>query len=267
MRALILAAGEGSRLRPLTEQLPKCLVPLRGRPLLAYQLEALGACGLDDVAIVTGYRHEALCGWPLRAYHNPRWSETNMVWSLFCAEREFDDDLVIAYGDIVYEPRVLAALLAEPADFAVAVDVGWRELWSLRMDDPLADAETLRCDARGDLVEIGKRPRSPAEIEAQYLGLLRLSREALERLASLWRGLDSRALYDGRSYAQMFMTSLLQQAIDRGTAIRAVRVRHGWLEVDTPADLERYGALRPEHAHLFDFAAFSRVSAPHGGST
>ena len=60
MRGIILAAGRGSRMKHLTSERPKCMVKLQGKPLIEWQLEALRAAGIDDIAIVTGYRHELL---------------------------------------------------------------------------------------------------------------------------------------------------------------------------------------------------------------
>ena len=95
MRAVILAAGEGTRLRPHTNDRPKCLVELAGRPLLAWQLDALHAAGVTDVTIVTGYRADQITV-GTRRVHNDRYDDTNMVASLMCARAAFDgtDDVL-----------------------------------------------------------------------------------------------------------------------------------------------------------------------------
>ena len=178
MRAVILAAGEGTRLRPHTADRPKCLVPLGGRPLLDWQLDALRGAGIDDITVVTGYRAEMIASRGLVMRHNPEFATTNMVASLMCARDRFDgtDDVLIAYGDIVYEPRIVAAMQPPATPVAVAVDTEWRRLWELRMSDPLADAETLRIDAHGLITELGRVPDSYDDIEGQYIGLDRRAR-------------------------------------------------------------------------------------------
>lgn len=115
-----------------------------GKPLLEYQLATLRECGIDDIVLVTGYKKDALTRYSIRSYENERYDSTNMVYSLFCAESEFNDDLIICYGDIVFETRVLRALLAGDSEFAVVVDKGWQKLWELRMEDPVSDAESLK---------------------------------------------------------------------------------------------------------------------------
>src|SRR5687768_9696704 len=89
-KVVILGAGEGIRLRPYTEDRPKCLVEVDGRSLLDRQLDVLRAAGARSVVIVGGYKSEKLQRADVTLRVNPRYAETNMVWSLFCAEDELD---------------------------------------------------------------------------------------------------------------------------------------------------------------------------------
>jgi L-glutamine-phosphate cytidylyltransferase len=246
VRAIILAAGEGTRLRPYTLDRPKCLVPLAGRPLLDWQLLALRAAGIDDVTIVTGYRADQIRALGCATVHNVDYASTNMVASLMCADRLLDgsDDVVVCYGDLAYEPRVVRALSECDAPVAITVDRQWQRLWELRMADPLADAETLRLDSGGNVVELGRKPASLADIQAQYMGLIGIRRAIAPKLVDVYRSLDPRQPYEGRDRANMYMTTFLQHLIDDVTPVAAVVVDGGWLEVDTIADLETYEALQ-----------------------
>ena len=87
MRAIILAAGRGSRMNDLTDDRPKCLVELRGKPLLEWQLAAIREAGITEIAIVTGYKRELLARYELTEFHNPRWAETQMLSSLAYAKK------------------------------------------------------------------------------------------------------------------------------------------------------------------------------------
>ncbi len=243
MRAIVLAAGRGERLRPLTDAVPKCLVPFRGRTILAHIAEALERAGVRDVIVVTGYRADAITALGFRTRHNADFATTNMVHSLFCAEDVLEGDVLIVYGDIVFGPAIVEALAREPASLAVAVNTRWRELWQQRMRDPLADAESLRLDGRGYVVEIGRRPRGYEDVQAQYMGLVRIGREATPRLRAFYRSLDRDRLYEGRDFHNMFMTAFLQEVIDRLMPIKAVPVDGGWVEVDSLSDLAAYEAL------------------------
>ncbi len=249
MRAVVLAAGEGTRLRPLTDDRPKCLVELAGRSLLGWQLDALRRAGVDDVTIVTGYRSDQIT-LGSRQVQNPRFDVTNMVVSLMCARNLFDgaEDVLIAYGDIVYEPRLVEALVASDAEVAVVVDREWRRLWELRMADPLSDAETLRIGENGRLLELGRKPTSYADIEGQYVGLIRVRADVAAEWPRRFDELDPTGPYDGRDRDHMFMTAFLQLLIDDGVPVHAAMVDGGWIEVDTLEDLHVYASLHDSGA-------------------
>ncbi len=238
MKGIILAAGRGSRLMPLTANLPKCLVSYRGKPLLDYTLSNFNALGVDSVTIVCGYQADTIARPNLIKLVNPEFDSTNMVYSLFLAEHEFTDDLIISYGDIIYNINVLRALLKSRAHFAIAVDKSWRKLWSRRMEDPLADAETLRVSSEGKVVELGKRPKTLEEIEGQYIGLILIRKPVIRQIVDFYHSLDREALYDGRPFNQMFMTTFIQLVIDSVMPVEAAFFDGGWLEVDAPSDLK-----------------------------
>lgn len=243
-RAVILAAGRGTRLGASAAGKPKCLAELAGKTLLDRQLAALQTCGVREIALVGGFEADQLISRGHRVILNPRFAQTNMVASLFCAEDFFSGhELIVAYGDIVYEPRVLQALLAAEGPAAVVVDRGWKEYWQARFVDPLADAETLKMGPDGRLLELGKKPKSYDEIEAQYIGLFKIRADHTAKFGHVFRGLDRQATYDGKSFDLMYMTSFLQHLIDTGWPVQAVPIEHGWLELDTEEDLALYDRL------------------------
>jgi choline kinase len=258
-RTVILAAGEGTRLRPLTDHLPKTLVPFDGISLLERQMAVLHRAGIVDISIVTGYCAQAFEGCGAHLFSNPRYASTNMMASLHCARPLFDgtDDVVVAYGDIIYEPRVLKALLATAAPLAVVVDLGWQSLWRLRMDDPLSDAETMKLDADGNIVELGRKPHSLEEIQGQYIGLFKVDRAFAPHFFERYEQLSNDALFEGRPREKMYMTSYLQHQINCGMQVRAALVMNGWLEVDSVQDLQRYESalVQSDLSLLYDGAA------------
>lgn len=242
MKAVILAAGQGTRLRPLTDDRPKCLVEYRGRPLIDHILDALETCGVSPIVIVSGYRADVLQEHVddrgVRLVRNADFASTNMVMSLFSAEHELDEDLIISYADIVYRPEIVRALMAEPSDLAITIDLDWRSLWTRRMEDPLTDAETLKLDEGGRVLDLGRKPESPDEIQGQYMGLIKMRRPALAAARTLFHGMDRTATYDGKPFREMYMTTFIRALIAAGLTCQSVPVRGGWLEVDTPSDLE-----------------------------
>ncbi len=248
MRAIILAAGQGARLRPYTSDVPKCFVELGGRPLILHQVEALLAAGVDDLYVVTGYRAEAVERLGFKTCRNDRHAETNMVASLMCAANLLDgsDDVIIAYGDLLYEPRIIQALASCQADLGTTVDSSWERLWRLRLEDPLSDAETLLLDDSGFICDLGRKPHSYDDIQGQYMGITRMSAAVCPEVVGFYRQLDPTAMYDGKDFDNMYMTTFLRSLIDAGYPIQAVPVNGGWLEVDSADDLELYRRMLEE---------------------
>lgn len=245
MRAIVLAAGQGTRLVSLTSDRPKCLVPLDGRTLLDRARDSLAAAGVTDLWVVAGYRADLIAELNYRIVINERFRHTNMVASLFAARHLIDGtcDTLICYGDIVFESRVVETLAQSTGLLSLGINAEWRSLWSARMDDPLADAETLKMNEQGLVTEIGRKPRSLSDIEGQYMGLIKLRAEGAERFRRAYDAMDRNALYDGMDFDHLCMTRFLQVLIDAGWPVAGVAVRGGWLEVDTVRDLQLYEDL------------------------
>lgn len=233
MKAIILAAGRGSRMKSLTDERPKCLVQLRGKPLLEWQLESLRAAGISDIAVVTGYKRELLADRGLGEFHNSRWADTNMVSSLACAESWLEGQpCIVSYSDIFYSPVAVQSLMASTASLAVTYDPNWLQLWTERFGDPLLDAETFRLTAANTLAEIGNKPHSVDEVQGQYMGLLRFTPEGWAEVVRLRAGLTQ------QQRDSMHMTNTLQRVIDAGrVSIEALAYTGEWGEIDSSEDL------------------------------
>lgn len=235
-RAVHLAAGQGTRLRPITDDRPKPLVELGGQSLLKRNIETLERAGVEDQLVVTGYRADEIRDLGYDTVHNEDYDETEMVYSLFCAADRFpaNRDLLISYGDILYDESVVDSLLSCDAPVCVVIDRQWRELWADRFDDPLDDAETLAIDDGNEITEIGATPDGYEDIEGQYIGLIKIHSEYVDEIESIYESLS-----DGGTKS-VEMTAFLQHLIDTGWAVQAVPVEGKWLEVDTISDLEYY---------------------------
>ncbi len=237
LKAFILAAGEGTRLRPYTIDRPKCLVEIDGRSLLDRQLAVLATEAVHPIFLIGGYRAEMLQRPGIESRVNPRYAETNMVWTLFCAEDDLEGDALLCYGDIVYSPEILRALLQSKADIAVAIDLDWECYWRARSENPLDDAETLKLAADGRILEIGQKPESLADIEGQYIGLMRFSARGTQLLKKTFHDAQLAGALRGKPPEKAYMTDLLQAMIDQDIRLDAVGIHGGWVEVDTVSDL------------------------------
>ena len=235
MRAVILAAGRGSRLGPHTEDRPKCMVELAAKPLIQRQIAALRGGGVSSIGIVRGYLADKIDIQDTTYFENPRWAETNMVMSLVAAAPWLrSDSVVISYADIFYGRDIVRDLAAASGDLLVAYDRDWRSLWTRRFDDPLSDAETFRTDAGGNLIDIGRRTTDINDIQGQYMGLLKFTPEG-------WRAVEAvLASVDQKTRDAMDMTTLLRRLLGTGFPIGTLGIAGQWGEIDSSDDLELY---------------------------
>lgn len=235
MKAVILAAGRGSRLGALTDHQPKCFTLYKGKPLIEWQLDALRGAGIvdQDIALVTGYQSQCF-DYDLKYFFNDQWFESNMVSSLDCASAWLErETCIVSYSDIVYSGNAVRALQASTADIAISYDPNWLELWQLRFEQPLDDAETFRV-SNGHLLEIGARPDSLEQVEGQYMGLLKFTTKGWRQISCYLESI----LPDEKK--QLDMTCLLQRMLAQGAIIETVPVDDRWLEVDSASDLSVY---------------------------
>ena len=237
-KVILLVAGEGKRLRPFTLDRPKCMVEIDGISLIDRQLSVLKAEGLDNIIMPGGYKSEMLKREGIKLKLNPRYFETNMVWTLFSVEEELDGDVIVSYGDIVYSREILQTLLESTADIAVIIDKEWESYWRERNEDPLDDAETLKLRADGTIKEIGQSPQALDEIEGQYIGLMKFSAQGVSQMKeTFYTAVESGELL-GKPIENSYMTDLLQALINSEKLVTSIPVYGDWVEIDTVSDLK-----------------------------
>lgn len=240
MKALILAAGRGTRMNIQTLNQPKCLLKVRGKPLLDWQIEAIRAAGIDEIAVVTGYKHELISRPRLHKFHNPHWQTTNMVSSLECAhDWLMSDSCIVSYSDIFYSSEAVKMLSSLDSHLAITYHVDWLNIWTSRFDDPLVDAESFRLSESGFIIEIGRKPKSKTEVQGQYMGLLRISPNGWIEMRKLFNDLMD------TERSRLSMTEMLQKIVEGGVIdIKALPYDGVWGEIDSEKDLEFFNSKK-----------------------
>ncbi len=247
-QAIILAAGQGTRLKPVTDHMPKCMIQFNGMSLLKRQHRVLQQAGLTQINVVTGYASQIIKNNGFKCVFNTNYRHSNMVESLFCAAELMSgaEDVIISYGDIIYESGNLAKLLETSGDVVVMVDAGWKDYWHLRFADVLSDAESMKLGDDNAIVELGQRVSDVNEIQGQFTGLIKISASKVRAMVGLYADLKEQHL-DNKKFSQMYMTEFIQQMINHDWQVKAALVNHGWLEFDTVADLNLYKKLAQEN--------------------
>ena len=243
MRPIIIGAGRGARLGPETEEIPKTLVKVMGRPMLDWILDAITSAGWSrrDVIFIGGYRIDVLRErYPEFTYvENRDWANNNILLSLLCAREHLKDGFLCTYSDIVYRPSIVQSLVASKHHSTLGCDTDWRRRYRDRSQHPESDGEKLL--AEGDRVVRISRKIDPAEASGEYVGVARFTPEgsrelvaAFDEAQKLYAGREFR---EGRSFERAYMIDLYQWMIERGAAFHRADMHGGYMEIDTLEDL------------------------------
>jgi len=230
MKAVILAAGRGTRIETVTHGLPKCLLTFGGRTILDYQIEGLWAAGVSEIGIVIGHNGRQIVEYIAHTYghcldsfrfiHNPKFATTNNIYSLWLA-REWAEpcDFFCLNADVLCHPDILLPAVAAQGPVSMIVDPEWRD-------------ETMKVIVRGgDVVLMGKTI-SPDEYSATYIGITVFSRAIT---TSLFREIGTMV---AEGHVNEFFNAAVQRLIGRGLRVGSSSTRGlPWAEIDDAADL------------------------------
>ena len=237
-----MAAGPGSRLMPVTNEMPKCLLEVGGRTILERALEALRENGIEKIVVVRGYRSHLIDYPNITYYQNPNFRENNILRSLFYAEGEMNDDFIFSYSDIVYSSEIVAKLMECEADIALTVDIDWLQHYEGRDLHPISEAELVKVED-GRVVKIGKGVVSPAEAHGEFIGLAKFTKLGAEAMKLAYyrvaKERPSAPFQNAASLDKAYMTDMIQELVDNGSLVQSVNIKGGWMEIDTLQDLER----------------------------
>jgi choline kinase len=243
MRPIVIGAGRGSRLGSETDDLPKALVPVMGRPMLDWILEALGTAGFapSDVVFIAGYRADVVrARYPRFTFvENRDWEKNNILASLLCAREHLGAGFVSTYADIVYRGSTVKKLVDAPEDKVLACDTDWRRRYVDRSRHPESDAEKMRAE-RARIVELSRRIPSESA-SGEFIGVAKFTAggarellDAFDAARSVWAG---RAWREGRTFERAYLIDLFQDMVERGSAFHRVDTFGGYMEIDTQEDL------------------------------
>lgn len=238
----MIGAGRGSRLGHLTDEVPKTMVPVVGRPMLDHILDALASGGFarSDVIFISGYREEVIrAAYPdLQFVSNPDWENNNILLSLLCAREHLTEGFVSTYADIVYRPQAIQDLVASSGDLAMVCDTDWRRRYTHRTQHPETDAEKVRA-ADGIVQEISRRIASDVAT-GEFIGVMRASAagaatflDAFDQAKAQFAGGVFR---EGRTFEKAYLIDLLAVMVEGGARMTEVPTPGGYMEIDTLQD-------------------------------
>lgn len=238
-KAIILSAGQGSRLLPLTRDVPKCLIDFNGRSLVSWQVAALAANGVTDIVVVTGFRTERVedhalqlyrdTGARIRTLFNPFYQVADNLGTCWIAREEMDRDFIILNGDTIISDEIVARLIAGASEpITVTVDV---------KDDYDDDDMKVNRDDAGRLHAIGKR-LLPHDTNAESIGMLAFTGDG----PAIFRNQIDQMMRTPEGVERWYLRAI--DIIAKGNRVGTVSIEGmDWQEVDFPQDVEAADAL------------------------
>jgi len=251
LTAIIAAAGFEKQLLPLIEDKPKCLLDIKGKTILERQVATLNESNIKEIALVRGYKKEAITLPNIRYYDNDRYEDTGELFSLFCAENEMKGRCLFLYGDIIFEAAVLEKLLKSSADISLVVDLAWYDQQQhgqsaphikpdlVSLQDPPGQSYLFRYitpDEQNRILKIGQHiPHEQAH--GEFIGLAMFSERGIEAFKQVYRAAQEKfqntGFHEAGSLNKASFTDMIQELIDTGHSVNCVPTFKGWMEVDS----------------------------------
>ncbi len=225
MKSIIIAAGKGNRLYPVTEEIPKCLLDVTGKSILEHQLDNLEYCGIENNVAVLGYKIEKvedIFGKRIKYVHNPFFQTTNSIVSLWLAKEYLNDDVLILNGDVLFKVEILKGLLNQKDDICMVVD-------RKKCNDE--DYKVKIEDNR--IVDMGKTIPQKG-IFGEFIGITKASKNGAKKIAKILDNMMKEQVFN-----TWYETALLE-LVKSGELISFYETKGKyWAEIDYLDDLEK----------------------------
>jgi len=243
-KALIVAAGLGSRLKSHTEDLPKCMLDFGGKTLLQRQIQAYKDCGIDNITVIRGYKKNKINYKSLNYIENTDYKNNNILNSIFYGEEIINGNVIIAYSDILFEPSVVKRLLDSDHDISVVVDIDWRGYYVGRTEHPISEAENVIFNSNNEVVKIGKiATEKKEEVHGEFIGMMKVTNRGAEILKQNFHRVKklywNKPFQRAKTFQKAYLTDMIQELVDIGIKVHCVIIERGWKEIDTVEDYQK----------------------------
>ena len=242
MNAIIIAGGKSTRIRPLSNEIPKTMVEVYGKSILERQIEVFQSCGISDITAVTGYHSEKINLPNINCIKNEEYKTTNVNEGLFCAKAKLNDSVIITYGDIIFEREVLEQTLNFKGDIGIVIDLDWEKQYTGKFGRPISEADNVIMNKK-QILKISKNLTKKDDlILAESIGIFKLSKSGAKILLDRYNHLKKShkgKFHSASSFKDAFFMDMIQDLIDTNVIIEPIPINGRWCEIDTQLDLER----------------------------
>ena len=242
MRAIIIGAGRGSRLMPMTADSPKCFAEVGEQRILDWTFKAFADNGIDRIAFIGGYQIDKVrADYPQFTFcHNTNWQNNNILASLFYAEEFMDEPFICCYSDILFTSKVVENLLAADGDISLVVDTDWLVRYEQRTEHPSDEAEKVTV-ANGLVTRIHRKIEEQ-HAHGEYIGVAKFSQQGAARLREQYHRcreqFAGKPFREAKLFEKAYLILLLQEMIEAGEKMVHVDTPGGYIEIDTQQDFD-----------------------------
>ena len=243
MKAIIVAAGIGSRLGELTKEFPKSLIDINGKSILERQILSFKKFGINNIVIIRGPHREKFSFDDVKYVNDDDYENHNLLGSLMAAEDELNEDVIISYGDIVFDEIILEQILAFSGNAGLAIDYNWEKNYSEKSKELLGKVSVVTIE-NNSISNIGyyeNIDKNPGSILGEFIGIMKLSPQSanyfVTKYNELKRNHDGK-FHDSPSINFAIITDMINELLQHGIKFTPIKISGKWYEIDTPEDLE-----------------------------
>ena len=241
-KAIIIAAGTGSRLNPLTKNTPKALLKIGSRTILDSQIDAFNQVNINNINIIVGHKSEKFLNRNEKLFYNIDFLKNNILESLFYAQKAINDECIISYSDIIFNPIILENLIKSDNSISIVVDKDWKKSYVNRTMHPYDEAEKAQYDKNNNLVKIGKN-LSMHQTNAEFIGMLKLNSKGSKIFKKYYEIAKNKYLnkkfFSAETFKKSYITDFLNYLIYNNITIKCIPIEGNWMEIDTIEDYKK----------------------------
>lgn len=234
MHFVLLAAGKSSRIYNHIQK-HKCLISIKNKPIINHLIDNSIKNDIDNVTIITGFKNillkKKINKRNINYIYNKYFAKYEMVYSIYLALKNIDDDILISYSDIYYDEKVFNLINKHKKNnLLLPIKKNWLKIWNKRKKPIFDDAETLKIKNK-KLIEIGKKLNKISDAQGQFMGILYIPKEMRINLMKI---INKYKLY--KKQTTFLLDTLIKKKID----IDIISTNLSWYEFDDLDDLNNY---------------------------
>ena len=242
MNAIIIAAGSGKRISEDVKDLPKSLLTVNGKPIIAYQIQALKQVGIKNIVVITGIHDEKFGIENVHYIKDHYYNEHDILGSLMEGKRFLKNDVLVLYSDIIFESKILRQILDSKGDISIAIDMAWEKMYEGRIGHPKYEAENVQLNKAKKIIKIKKNIENKNNDVGEFLGIIKFSPRGSEIFIKQYEELIKNhvgTFQQAPSVLKAYLTDMIQELVDAKIDVEPVIVSGKWCEIDTMQDLKK----------------------------